>query len=51
MVDSFTCDYIQYGSYDYSGYVNHFCYCIYYTSSFGFHSTVEYKLALIGKLS
>ena len=48
MVGSLTWDYIQYGSYSYSGYIDLiiFCYYIYYTSSFGFHSSVEYNLLL-----
>jgi hypothetical protein len=49
MVGSLTWDYIQYGSYSYSGYVDlnfFFCYYIYYTSGFGFHSSVEHNLLL-----
>jgi len=45
MVGSFTSDYIQYGSYSYSGYIDLIIY-IYCTSSFGFHSSVEYSLLL-----
>jgi len=51
MVGSLTCDYIQYGSYGCSGYINLIIFVIVFTSSFDFHSSVEHQLILIGELS